>query len=154
MNGRAWWKGIFVAGAMLLVPQLASAQAHAGLRAGVSGDPDQFYFGGHVETTPVAEHLTFRPNAEIGVGDNATLIALNIEFAYWLQMRKTRPWQVYVGAGPAANFYSIHNGGGSDVRGGLNFFIGAQHKDGLFTEFKVGAIDSPSVKFTVGYAFK
>jgi hypothetical protein len=154
MFGRSWWSRLLVVTGMLVVPQLAWAQAHAGLRAGVSGDPDQFYFGGHVETSPVAEHLTFRPNIEIGVGDNATLVSANFEFAYWLQMRKTHPWQVYVGAGPAMNFYSIHNGGGSDVRGGLNFLIGAQHRDGLFTEFKVGAIDSPSVKFTVGYAFK
>jgi hypothetical protein len=138
----------------LLAPALpARAQSHAGIRAGVSGDPDQFFFGGHVETSPVADHLTFRPNVEIGVGNDTTLIGLNFEFAYWLQMKKAHPWRVYLGAGPAANIYSVHNGG-TDVRGGLNFLIGAQHNEGLFTEFKVGAIDSPSVKFTVGYAFK
>ena len=154
MSARSWCTAVCVAGGLLLSPGIASAQAHAGVRAGASGDPSQFYFGGHVETAPVAEHLTFRPNAEIGVGDHSTLIALNFEFAYWLQMRKSHPWRVYLGAGPAANIYSIHNGGGTDMRGGLNFLIGAQHKDGLFTEFKVGAIDSPSVKFTVGYSFR
>src|SRR5215204_4678957 len=82
----------------------AVAQPHAGIRAGVSADPDQFFFGGHVETRPLIERLTFRPNAEIGIGDNATLVALNVEFAYWLT--RNRPWSVYVGAGPAVNIYS------------------------------------------------
>ena len=41
----------------------------------------------------------------------------------------------------------------ADVEGGFNVLVGLQHRQGLFTEFKVGAIDSPSVKFTVGYAF-
>ena len=154
MIRRLSWFGILAAAVLLAAAAPASAQAHAGVRVGVSADPDQFFFGGHVETAPVAEHLTFRPNVEIGVGDDETLIALNFEFAYWLQMRRSHPWSVYVGAGPAANIFSHRHGGGSDVGGGLNFLIGAQHRDGLFTEFKVGAIDSPSVKFTVGYAFK
>jgi len=154
MSRRSLWFASVVAVVLIVHAAPARAQAHAGVRAGVSVDPDQFFFGGHVETAPVADHLTFRPNVEIGVGDDVTLIALNFEFAYWLQMRRSHPWSVYVGAGPAANIYSFNRGRGSDVEGGLNFFIGAQHRDGLFTEFKVGALDSPSVKFTVGYAFK
>ena len=31
----------------------ASAQARAGVRVGASVNPDQFYFGGHVETPPI-----------------------------------------------------------------------------------------------------
>jgi hypothetical protein len=143
---------------LLLSSAPAFAQSHAGIRAGVSADPDQFFFGGHVETAPLMEHLTFRPNIEVGVGDDLTLIALNIEFAYWVPMNTRQPWAVYFGAGPAVNIFTAKDDrrdrGDSDVGGGFNILVGAQHREGLFTELKVGAIDSPTLKFTVGYAFK
>ena len=53
-----------------LVPAPASAQLDPGLRAGVSVDPDQFYVGAHVETAPIVERLVFRPNVEVGFGDD------------------------------------------------------------------------------------
>ena len=135
--------------AALVVP--ASAQSRAGVRAGVSADPDQFFFGGHVETRPLIEHLTFRPNLEVGIGDDVTLVALNVEFAYWLPMAK-RAWSVYFGAGPAANIYSRDDD--TDAGGGFNILVGAQHRQGLFTELKIGTMDSPDLKFTVGYTFR
>jgi hypothetical protein len=135
----------------------AAAQTRIGIRAGASGDPDQFVFGMHVDTSPLIEHLTFRPNVEVGIGDNITLVALNIEFAYWVPIRNSR-WQVYFPAGPAANIYSFDRppGRGSDttVEGGFNLGVGIQHGRGLFTELKVGVIDSPDIKVVVGYVFR
>jgi len=132
---------------------VALAQAHVGIRAGVSGDPGQFVFGGHIETKPLIPHLTFRPNLEVGVGDDATVVAVNLEFAYAIEL-DNHPWTVYLGAGPAAVFHSHHDEGGSGFGGGFNFLIGIQHTKGLFAEFKAGAIDSPGAKFMVGYAFR
>jgi len=136
-------------------PSPARAQEGMGVRAGVSGHPTQFFFGGHVETSPLVERLRFRPNVEIGIGDHRTLVSLNVEFA-WHFSAARRSWSPYVGAGPAVNFI-VHDSrpghDGSDVGGGLNFFAGVEHTGGLFTELKVGAIDSPSVKFAVGYVF-
>jgi hypothetical protein len=147
--------GLSLAAIALATPP-AAAQTQVGVRAGVSADPDQFFFGGHFETEPILERLTFRPNVEIGVGDDLTLIALNIEFVYSIPL-DNQPWRVYLGGGPAANVYS-HGGNGrggdSGVEGGFNLLAGLQHRRGLFTEIKVGALDSPSVKFTVGYAFR
>jgi hypothetical protein len=131
----------------------AFAQTQVGVRAGVSGDPGQFVFGGHVETQPLIPHLSFRPNVEIGVGDGSTLLAINFEFVYSIRP-DAKPWRVYLGAGPAAVVRWAHDHGGTDGGGGLNFLIGLQHDRGLFAEFKVGAIDSPSARFTVGYAFR
>ena len=122
-----------------------------GLRVGVSGSPDQFYFGAHVETAPLLDHLTFRPNAEVGVGHDETLVALNFEFAYSIPLEH-QPWRVYLGAGPALVITSPHNGN-TTVGGGFNALIGIQHRKGLFAEFKVGGIDSAEVKFAVGYVF-
>src|SRR4029453_7207679 len=64
------------------------AGAHElGVRTGVSGDPGQFYLGGHVETGPVLDSLWFRPNLELGLGHDPTLTTINMEFAYKIAMR-------------------------------------------------------------------
>ena len=135
------------AGCFLLLAAPAHAQS-VGARAGVSGDPDQFYFGGHVETPPLADRIYFRPNVEIGIGDDTTLIAFNVEFAYHFPAK--RGWEIYAGTGPALNL--VRHNGETVSGGGLNLLIGAQHARGLFTEFKVGTVDSPRVKFAIGYA--
>jgi len=131
---------------------VAQAQSHYGVRAGVSGEPGQFVIGGHIETKPLIPHLTFRPNLEAGFGDGSTMVAVNFEFAYRIDL-DNKPWWIYVGAGPAA-VWSHHDQGDADFGGGFNVLVGAQHSKGLFAELKVGAIDSPTVKFMVGYAFK
>jgi hypothetical protein len=130
----------------------AQAQTEYGLRVGVSGGPGQFFVGGHVETKPLIDRLTFRPNFEIGWGDSQTVLCFNFEFAYRLKFdSKPRPWWIYVGGGPAAVYTHVDNGG-SDFGGGFNFLVGVQHKKGLFAELKGGLGDSPDVKFMVGYS--
>ena len=135
----------------------AWAQGGVGVRAGVSVDPDQFYFGGHLELGPVVEQLWFRPNLEIGIGDNVTVAAINGEFAYWFPLRQ-REWSVHVGAGPAVNIISFDRDRFGDrdteVEGGFNFLMGLSHEEGFFTELKVGALDSPDLKFGIGYTFR
>jgi hypothetical protein len=86
-------------------------------------------------------------------GDGLTLIALNVECAYWTSLR-TNPWRVYLGGGPAAIITSAHEGHGHDDTGGGGFdlLLGAQHRDGLFGEIKLGLGDSRDVKVTVGVA--
>ena len=144
---------LILAATFLTIP--AQAQEGVGVRAGVSAEPGQFYFGGHAAFGPVVDKLWFRPNLEVGVGNNTTLIAPNAEFAYWVPLRKN-PWNVYLGGGPAANIFT--SGGirnrNSDVRPGFNLLIGLAERRGLFTEIKIGAIDSPSFKFGIGYTFR
>ncbi|MBI2817816.1 MAG: hypothetical protein HYX72_12840 [Acidobacteria bacterium] len=133
------------------------AQEGVGIRGGVSIDPDQFYFGGHVGVGPLVERLWFRPNVEIGIGDNRTLVGLNGEFTYWFPLPRSE-WQVYVGAGPALNiirFADDRRGrDDTDAEGGFNILLGLAHRQGFFAEFKVGALHSPEVKFGVGYTFR
>jgi hypothetical protein len=133
--------------ALFAVP--ASAQVSAGVRVGASLDPDQFYFGGHIETAPVADRLHFRPNVEVGIGNNATVVAINFELAYKFPPR--RPWHLYAVAGPALNIVNTsHN---TSAQGGFTVGVGAEHRDGLFVEVKAGAINSPSFKIGIGYRF-
>jgi hypothetical protein len=121
-----------------------------GVRAGVSIDPDQFYFGGHYETSPLVDRLHFRPNIEVGLGDDVVTTGLNFEFVYKFPSRSS--WRLYAGGGPAVNFYSFDDD--TNTEGGLNLLIGAEQSGGLFFELKIGAIDSPDLKFGVGYTFK
>jgi hypothetical protein len=139
---------------MVLFATCARAQEGVGIRAGVSAEPSQFYFGGHAAFGPVVDKLWFRPNLEVGVGNSVTLIALNGEFTYWVPLRKN-PWNVYLGGGPAANIFSYGSvtNRNSAVRPGFNFLIGIAQRKGLFSEIKISAIDSPSFKFGIGYTF-
>ena len=57
---------VVLAGGLAALPSPVAAQS-AGIRAGISLDPDQFYFGGHVETEPLMDRVRFRPNIEIGL---------------------------------------------------------------------------------------
>jgi len=141
-----------VAVACWLAPVAASAQVTGGLRAGLSIDPDQFYVGGHLETNPIVEHLVFRPNAEIGFGDDVTLAAFNFEFV-WKFPRRRSDWGFYAGGGPAINFYQF-DGPNDDTEAGFNFVGGLENRKGLFFEFKIGVDDSPDFKFGVGFTFR
>jgi hypothetical protein len=136
----------------VLALSAASVRAQGlGVRAGASADPNQFYAGVHYESEDLVDRLRFRPNVEVGVGDNLTLVAMNIEFTYRLPVPVIPMWQFYVGGGPALNIYRFSND--TDPEGGFNVLAGISHHTGLFTEVKVGALKSPGFKLGVGYTF-
>jgi hypothetical protein len=135
--------------ALVLVAAPAASQTF-GVRAGASVDPDQFFVGIHTETDPLVDRLRFRPNAEIGVGNDATVIGLNLEFAYHFPSQGE--WSLYAGAGPALNIIDVNDD--TEAEGGFNILIGVEHRDGLFFEAKAGALDSPDFKISVGYVFR
>ena len=128
----------------------AEAQVRGGVQGGVSIDPDQGFFGGHIETTPLIDRVRFRPGLDLGFGEDFTLIAFNFDFTY--SFTESRPWNLYAGGGPAINWFDFD--GGSETEAGFNFLVGAKQRDGLFFEMRVGAIDSPDLKFGVGYTFR
>ena len=125
-----------------------------GLRGGISIDPDQFYFGGHLETGPLVERLHFRPNVEVGIGDDLTLIAANMEFVY--KFTRSRGLNLYAGGGPALNIFMFDGPGDNDAEteAGFNVLVGAETPRGWFFEAKFGLIDSPDLKFGVGYTWR
>lgn len=147
---------LLAAVAVLLAADSAAAQG-LGVRGGISMDPGQIYFGGHYESPALIEHLHFKPNIEIGFGDDTTLVAANFEFVY--KFGDYSNWHFYGGGGPSVNFYSFHeqNGVKPDgfTGGGVNVLVGAESRDsGLFFEVKGGFADSPNVKFAVGWNFR
>ncbi len=140
---------LFALAAATVTPALAQ-QPGIGVRAGVSADPDQFYFGAHFDTGPFVDRLSFRPNAEVGVGNNVTTVTGNFEFAYWVPIPR-HPWNIYFGGGPAIVVYDHSNN--TDVQPGFNLLMGVAHHSGFMVEIKAGLIDSPEFKFGVGYTW-
>lgn len=144
--------------AICLLPlTIATASAQSvGVRAGVSVGPEQFFFGGHVMTPAIVDRIHFRPNVEVGFGDDITVGAFNFEFVYLFAEdffpSAMRPWRLYVGGGPALNVISFEDD--SDAEPGIVFVGGLVHEKGLFGEVKFGTIDSADVKFTVGYEWR
>jgi hypothetical protein len=147
-----WLTGLsFLLGVVLFSATPALAQ-DAGIRGGISLDPDQFYFGGHLETSPLVDRLHFRPNVEVGFGDDLVLIAANMEFVY--KFSRSRAWNFYAGAGPALNISMPDGSDDANTDGGFNVLAGAESSRGLFFEFKLGVLDSPELKFGVGYTWR
>jgi len=146
--------GLSVLLGLVILSSTPAAAQDAGVRAGISVDPDQFYFGGHLETSPLIDRLHFRPNLEVGFGDDLVLLGANMEFVY--KFPRKNGWGIYAGAGPALNVFMFDDdaGGGTDTEAGLNILVGVENSRGLFFEFKIGAIDSPDFKFGVGWTFR
>jgi hypothetical protein len=137
---------------ILVIATAASAAAQsAGIRTGISGNPDQFYVGLHYETEPLIEQVRFKPNIEVGFGSGQTVAAINLELVGKVPI-KGEPWALYLGGGPALVIDNVNNAG-TNTGGGFNLLLGVEHTKGLFTELKVGMADSPGVKFSVGYIF-
>ena len=142
---------LLMSGCLLVAGAAPAAAQGPGVRGGLSVNPDQGYLGAHYETGALVEHFHFRPNLEIGFGDDVTATAINFEFVYKWPLKRS-PWTVYVGAGPAINIY--HFDDNTDSEGGFNLLGGLEHDKGFFFEFKAGTFDSPDLKVGVGYTFR
>jgi hypothetical protein len=149
---------------VLLLPALASAATAVtvdpGVRAGLSISPDQFVFGGQLSFHGLAPDWTFDPGLEIGLGDDVTTIAFDLDALYHMRLSGT-DWSPYVGGGLGLVSVSRDEKPGvrddSDNEIGLNAVIGfraptraGQH---WFTEMRVGIGDLPDLKVVGGFSF-
>jgi hypothetical protein len=151
---RKWFSLMFLS-AFMLAAGSAWAQSGYGIRAGASSDPDQFYLGGHLDVKEIVERFWFRPNAEVGLGNNLTLFSLNGEFVYDMPLKSSTRWVPYVGGGPAFLIGSVSTPFGrvTDTGGGFNFVGGIRQRKGLMGELKIGAFDSPDFKMGLGWTW-
>lgn len=143
------------------IPSAASAGAFStfGPRIGFSTDPDQVVFGGQLGIYDVAPSLDFMPSGEVGIGDNATTVALNGDFHYRLPLEGAR-WEPYLGGGVTLLFVNFDNGFGdsSDTFAGGSLLFGAsvptRNGSRFFSELKVGLGDVPDLKIVAGWNFR
>jgi hypothetical protein len=144
------------------------AAAHAansfqtwGPRVGFSTDPSQVVVGGQLEMGNVAPQIDFVPSVDFGFGDNVTLVSLNGDFRYRLNVADTK-WQPYVGAGVSVHFFSwdnnVINHSSTETLGGGSLLFGADVPTAsgsrFFVEGKIALGDGPTFKAMAGWNFK
>ncbi|MEZ5064105.1 MAG: hypothetical protein R3B81_05185 [bacterium] len=129
--------------------------ARYGARIGFSLTPDQFVAGFYGDFGEVAPSLTFRPSADLGIGNSLFTIVVNGDFQYSLRTPDL-PAYPYVGAGLGLGYYTA-DGGGDDTGIGLNLYVGAERSLGDLNsahgEIRFGVGDIPDVKIVVGMGF-
>ncbi|MBU0984459.1 MAG: hypothetical protein KKA42_11350 [candidate division Zixibacteria bacterium] len=136
-----------------------------GPRLGMTVNPDQFHFGGHIDFGDLAENLMIMPNIEIGIGDHLTTISPSFELDYRFRS-DWGAWTSYLGGGVGPVFYSYqndywhdngHDSHATELGLYMQFGVGkgsANSQSGhLFIEGKLGLVDAPDLKFTVGWTF-
>ena len=128
-----------------------------GPRVGLTLNPDQVHFGGHIDFGDLAENLMMLPNVEIGFGDNFTTVAPSFELDYRFRS-DWGAWTPYLGGGVGPVFYSHEHGNSSSELGVyLQFGIGkgssGSQSGHFFIEGKLGLADAPDFKATVGWTF-
>jgi hypothetical protein len=160
-------KKLILVAALLVFAGTAAAQAQqggfgyrgVGPRFGLSVDPDQVHVGMHVDFGDVARQLRFQPNFEMGFGDGLTTGAFNFDMQYVFR-KSWDVWAPYLGGGLGVNHFSRQNDGvpgasrteeAVNLMGGIEKYISA--RDRLFFEAKVGLIEAPDFKLTMGWTF-
>ena len=135
----------------------ALADTSAGIRAGLSVDPDQFLFGGQLNLDPVGKHVFIVPSAELGLGDNLTTLSFNGDVQYRFPVSQGSDLRPYAGGGLAIYWVDV-DGGGSDTEVGVNLlggiFFGDASGNPMFIDVKLGLVDEvPDWKFVFGINF-
>jgi hypothetical protein len=159
MNRKTLWAAALV----LLLPALATAATvtvDPGVRAGLSISPDQFVFGGQLSFRGLAPDWTFDPSLELGLGDDLTVIAFNLDALYHLRLSGS-DWRPYVGGGlglasiswdePTGLHDDTHNEVGLNVV--LGFRVPTRSGQHWFTEMRLGVADLPDLKVVGGFSF-
>jgi hypothetical protein len=121
------------------------------VRSGMNVNPDQFSVGGQYEFGPVAQRLWLQPNMDMGFGDGSTLFAFNFDVVFRRPLGKKTIWTAFAGGGPAINMYRIN--GSTQSEAGASVVGGVIHRSGLFSEVRVGFLESPQVRVGAGYVF-
>jgi hypothetical protein len=108
-------------------------------------------FGASYELGPITDRVWLQPNGAIGLGNEITTLAANFDVMYRLWEPRRGPWRFDVGGGPALNHYSVADH--ADTEAGFNLVGALVHGSGWITELRLGFVDSPDLRFSLGYRF-
>ncbi len=128
-----------------------------GVRAGyTSWDRiNQFHFGIHSDWGELMPNIALVPGVELGLGDDFTVVTFNGDVVYRSAELVSRPWEMYGGGSISFNIVD-GPGGGAHTDLGLSGLAGVtKHLDNGHTalaEIRLGIMDSPDFKLTVGYS--
>lgn len=120
----------------------------------------QMHFGADMKLGELMENISFTPGFEVGVGDDVTVLALNGDVTWSFSEMVNAPWGLYGGgslsliradlAGPNNETGDADTKLGLSALGGLTRRLDNGH-DAMF-EVRVGLLDSPGWKLTLGYS--
>ena len=145
---------------LLTIPS-ANAQSSAaglgyqsfGVRGGLTLDPDQVHFGVHANLGHFIDQLRFQPSFELGLGNDFTVGAFNIDALYFIE---GTDWRPYFGGGLGIIMVDISDSdSGFDSDAGLNLVGGIEFgaRFQYMLEARVGVGDLPDFKLTAGFTF-
>lgn len=147
---------------VFLAPGATSAQTTflrhpLGIRAGVTSWDriSQFHFGVHSDWGELAPNLALVPGVEMGVGDDFTIVTFNGDLLYRSTELVSRPWEMYGGGSLSFNIVDGPGSGSTTDLGvsgivGLDRYLSNGHT--MLMEVRLGIIDSPDLKVTLGYS--
>ena len=105
-----------------------------GVRGGVSDDPDQIVLGAQVDFGEFLPALAFRPHADLGFGDDATVLTLGLPVLYRL---------------PVEGSFTVYGGGGVAV-GLVDLNEEEGRRDDEGTEVEIAPLLSAGIEWPVG----
>lgn len=131
-----------------------------GPRLGLTVDPDQVHFGVHADFGDFTQRFRFQPNIEMGVGDGYTTAAFNLEGSYRFR-NQWDVWSPYVGGGLGVMYWDRNDDfpppRGSNAESAVSILVGIEkpisERDRVFFETKVGLVDAPDLRLTLGWIF-
>jgi hypothetical protein len=142
---------------LVVVSSARSSQPNRsfGVRAGFGIDPDQFVFGVQAVLGRTMKIARIAPSADIGLGDDVTVLAFNLDARLSLTPPGTAT-AFYCGIGPTIAVFDPKKGGGDTEIGlsiapGLRFPLGS--KQAYNAEVRFGIGDVPDLKIMVGVLF-
>ena len=143
---------------LLSVSALAQAQGisyrGAGVRVGVSADPDQVFIGGHFDLGEFVKNLRFQPTVQIGFGDNQTLFSANAGALWFFPVEGD--WKPYAG-GEVGFVWQSFDKKANDFDIALNAIggveTGLKNNNRFLMELKVGLVADPTIQLLAGWTF-
>ena len=137
------------------IPSTAAAQSSIQFNGGASLDPEQAYAGVAWESPDIGGRFRLRPGLDGGFGNGLRLGTFNFDLIVKFPLGQTG-WSLIQGGGPTIVVvkFSDTPDAGTDLHAGGSYLFGFRHKDGFFTEFRIGGGGSyvPSLKIGAGWS--
>jgi hypothetical protein len=145
---------VVFAGLMGLTPGAASAQSSINFNGGASIDPEQAYVGVAWESADIGGRFRIRPGLDGGFGNGLRLGTFNFDLIAKFDLGTTG-WSLIQGGGPTIVVVKFSDAPelGSELHAGGSYLFGFRHKDGFFTEFRIGGGSHvPALKVGAGWS--
>jgi hypothetical protein len=141
---------------LLAVAAPARAQSKIGFGGGATIDPQQVYGGVYWQSPDIGGRFHLRPGIDGATGDGLSLASINIDLIVLIPLGQSA-WSLVQGGGPSIVIATLSDvdDSPSEVHAGGAYLFGFQHRNGFFTEFRIGGGGFvPNLKVGAGWAIE